>query len=114
MIDFCLTKDAVLLQQDVDLVLQQIDMLLDTSPKEVLGDPSYGSDYERFIWDLTASEGAIDRYVINNITNNVDLLGFQLNVVSEIYYGTQNDIILIVIELSKDGYTYKKVYNIGG
>ena len=114
MIDFCLNTSSVTLQQDVDLVLQQIDMLLDTSPKEVLGEPDYGSDYEKFIWDTTASEGVIADYISNNIRSNVDLLGFTLNVTVEIYFGTNNDIILVAIELRKDGDVLRKIYNIGG
>ena len=114
MIDFCLNKSAITLQHDCDLVLQQVDMLFDTSPKEVLGEPDYGSDYDKFIWDLTASESTIERYIAGNIRANVDLLGFNLTVKAEVYYGTNNDIILVAIILEKEGDTFKKVYNIGG
>ena len=114
MIDFCLNESAVLLEHDVDLVLQQIDMLLDTSPKEVLGEPNYGSDYEKFIWDLTANEGIIESYIEQNIKNNVDLQGFDLDVVVDIYMGQRNDIIMVLIELRKEGTVYQKIYNIGG
>ena len=113
MIDFCLTKETVVLDRSTDLVMQQIDLLFDTSPKEVLGDSLYGSDYEKFLWDLTASSNAISSYIETNIKNNVDLLGHEVVVNTELFMGTQNDIILVDIDITApDGQRYGKTYNI--
>jgi hypothetical protein len=112
MIDFCNTSDAVFLQNDLDLVLQQIDMILDTDPGEVLGQYIYGSDCEKFQFDLTASATTISNYVSSVITNNIDPLGFQISINTDIMYGTLNDIIIIHINLFRDGYKYEKIYKI--
>lgn len=112
MVDFCLDEKAVCLNQNADLIMQQIDILFDTTPKEVLGSPEFGSDYEQFIWDMTASENTIKNYIETSITNNIDLLGFRLEVMVEIYYGTRNDIILVAIVLQDNDNIYKKIYTI--
>ena len=112
MIDFCLTTDAPILEHDVDMVLQRIDMLFDTDYHEVLGDNIYGSDYRKYLYNLTASNAAIEDYTLRNIIDNVDLMGFSVDVSVNILLGSQNDIILITINLSKEGDMYEKTYNI--
>lgn len=112
MIDFCNTDDAIKLENDLDLVVQQIDMLLGTDPHEVLGDPMYGSDFERFLWDLNYSNAQIQMYMETHLENCIDFLGFAHSVDVKLLQGTENDIILLTIKLSKDGYNYGKTYNI--
>ena len=48
MIDFNLDYDNVVKYDEVDLILQQVDILFDTSRGEVLGDVSYGTNYSDF------------------------------------------------------------------
>lgn len=112
MIDFCLTTDAPILEHDVDLVLQQIDMLFDTDYHDVLGDDLYGSDYRKFLYNLTISNAAIEDYTLNNINKNVDLMGFTVSAEVNILLGELNDIILVTIELRKEGDIYEKTYKI--
>lgn len=112
MIDFCNTTDAVKLENDLDLVVQQIDMLLGTNPHEVLGDPGYGSDFYRFLWDLNYTNRQIKMYMENHLAKNIDFLGFGHSVKVDILHGTENDIILLTINLFRDGWSYEKIYNI--
>lgn len=112
MIDFCLTTDAPILEHDVDMVLQQIDMLFDTDYHDVLGDDVYGSDYRKFLYDITLSNAAVREYTYNNIMENVDLMGYSLDVEVNIMLGELNDIILVTVSLSKAGSAYEKTYNI--
>lgn len=112
MIDFALTTDAPIFEHDVDLVLQQIDMLFDTDYNEVLGDDMYGSDYRKYLYNIRLSNSEIRDYTLSNIHNNVNLCGFSVDVQVDIMLGTQNDIILITVSLSKSGEIYEKTYNI--
>ena len=109
MIDFCNTTDAVKLENDLDLVVQQIDMLLGTDPHEVLGDPAYGSDFYRFLWDLNYTNRQIAMYADSHLTKNIDFLGFGHEVKVDILHGTEGDIILLTIALFKDGWSYEKI-----
>lgn len=112
MIDLSLDTNDVVKQSDVDNVLQQIEMLFDTSPYEVIGDVNYGSDFEKFLWNLNASNYDIERYIISKIQSNVDLLGFSVDVEVSLLDGTEGDIILADIMVSRDGTTYAKRYKI--
>lgn len=112
MIDFNSSSSSPLLEFEGDLVLQQIDMLFDTRKGDVLGEYNYGTDFERFLWNLQISNNAISRYVENVIRSTIDLLGFNLDVNTTILYGTSDDIILIQVGIRKYGYTQERTYRI--
>lgn len=112
MIDFSNNTTKTILDETADLVLQQIDLLLDTDKGEVLGEQDFGTDYDKFLYEVNVGNNYIRDYIERNIENNVDLLGWQLDVQVETMMGTLNDIILVNIELSKDRDVYSKVYKI--
>lgn len=50
MLDFSLSNkftDSTVVTNDLAFVLQQIDLLFDTDVDDVLGDPGYGTNYDR-------------------------------------------------------------------
>lgn len=110
--DFCLTTDATTLDHNIDNVIQQIDMLFDTDPNEVLGDSYYGSDYRKFLFDPLISNTTIENYARNNIISNCELFDYSLDVKCDIFLGTQNDIILLTVTLRNGSEQYEKIYNI--
>ena len=112
MIDFATQGKQSYYDTDVDCVLQQIDMLFTTRYNDVLGADEYGSDYERYLYDLMQSNSDIEKYCFNTIMSNVDLLGFDCDVVCRLLMGNKNDIILLTVTLSKDGTAYEKTYKI--
>lgn len=112
MIDLSLDTNTVVKTSDLENVMQQIEILFDTSPFEVIGEPNYGSDFEKFLWNLNASNYDIENYIRSRIQNNVYLLGYTVDVVVNIMEGTENDIILADITISRDGYNYTKTYKI--
>lgn len=112
MVDLSLDTDSVLKKTDLDNVIQQIELLFDTNPFELVGETTYGSDFEKFLWNLTASNYDIANYIRTKIMNNVDLLGFSVDVAVGLLEGTENDIILADITISRDGYEYTKTYKI--
>lgn len=110
--DFCNNTSDITLIQDVDLIMQQIEILLDTTPGEVLGDETFGSDYDRFIHELNVSNTYIEEYIYENIITNIDLFDWELDVHVDLLVGEQNDIILVTISFYKDGNTYTRTYKI--
>lgn len=80
MVDFCNTTDSPILNYELDLILQQIDMLFDTSHKEVLGELTYGSDFDKFLWELNHSNYYIQDYIYKTILRNVELFDYELSV----------------------------------
>lgn len=114
MVDFASQGTGACYDTDVDCVLQQIDMLFNTQPNDVLGDDYYGSDYEQFLYDLMKTNTNVENYCSNTIRSNVDLLGFSIDVTCRMLMGTMNDIILLTVRLEKGGEIYEKTYRIGG
>ena len=90
MIDFDL-NGAPTLNNDISLVLQQIDILFDTIPTEVLGDEDYGTKYHRFLYDLNISNDYIKHTVLSDL-NSLEL--FCSN-----HYQTKDSQILVQIEI---------------
>jgi hypothetical protein len=111
MVDFSLDKNVAVKNGDVDLIMQQIDMLFDTTPREVLGHEDYGSDYDKFLYDLKLSATAIEQVVLSDL-RSLQLFNFTPSVKVYILQGTENDIILVNITLTRQGESYNKSYKI--
>ncbi len=104
-----------LLTSDVDILIQSLGVLFDTSVGEVMGAENFGSDFEKFIWDLSVSNNQISEYIRDIIYNNIYIARkFDIEIDTTIINGTKNDIILVTIDItSKDtGDTYTNTYKI--
>lgn len=112
MIDFSRVTSTTTIENTAEFVLQQIDILLDTDKSEVLGEPRFGSDYDKFLYELNISNTYIENYIYNNITENVDLMGWELSIHVDLMVGTKTDIILVEISVSKNNDVFSKVYKI--
>jgi hypothetical protein len=109
--EFCIDLSGVTVSDERDLLVQQIDMLFDTNPTEVFGD-EYGADFYNLLWDLGLSNDDISNYTKSVIYGNINLLGWELDVSTELLQGTLNDIILIKVQLSKYDEVFEKIYKI--
>ena len=112
MIGICKTTDDITLDNDVDLIIQQIDNLFDTSKGEVIGQPNYGTDFERFLYDLNVGSMEVATYIKDTIYNNVDLFDWVLDVEVRFMVGVQNDIMIIGVKFSKNNESYSHVYKV--
>lgn len=109
--DFHLNKGTPLLDKNIDLVLQQIDMLFDTSPREVLGDIDYGTRYDKYLYNLNASNESMKRAILSDIYS-LDLFEFTPTVDVILLEGTQRDIAIIDITLNDENNSYRRTYKI--
>lgn len=110
MIDFDLNNEPVL-NNDVSLIFQQIDMLFDTKPREVLGFEDFGTNYDKFLFDLNISNEAIKNEILSDL-NKLDLLDFSPSVEVYMLHGTEHDIALVDIILSRYDEQYNHTYKI--
>ena len=67
--DLSLTNE-VFLDDEVDLALQELDILFNTEPTEMLGDPNYGVFFEQFLWDLNPRSSELKEYITKKIEDN--------------------------------------------
>lgn len=111
MIDFSINTNHPVLNDDVDLVLQQIDILFDTKPKEVLGFEDFGTKYDEYLYDLKVSNEFLKQTVLSDI-NSLDLQGFVPDVEVHLLQGTEQDIALIEITLTRNEEQYQQIYKI--
>ena len=112
MIDFALTNeltDDIVIGNDLLLVLQQIDLLFNTDINDVLGDSSFGSNYDRYLYVVGMSNASLEMKVLSDL-NKLNLMGFKPSVSVSIMEGTVRDIALIDITLSGDYEEYNKTY----
>ena len=78
---------------------------------EVLGDSTFGTHYEDFLYDLKMSSEAIT-YTIERDLGKLQLFGFTPYVSVNLYQGTENDIILVKIDLVRDIENYEITFKI--
>lgn len=110
MIDFDLINEPVQ-NDDLSLVLQQIDILFDTKPREVFGDERFGTNYDKFLFDLNLSNEALKQMVTSDL-RKLDLLGFEPEINVHLLQGTEHDIALVEITLTRDEEYYQQIYKI--
>ena len=111
MIDFNLTSGAPIKNNEVDLIIQQIDILFDTNLKEVLGFELFGSKYDEYLYKLQVSNEYLKQTVQSDI-ESLELFGYKPDVNVHLLQGTEQDIALIEIILTKDGDSYTQIYKI--
>lgn len=111
MIDFNLDEGAPIKINDVELILSQIDILFDTVPKEVLGDEEFGSQYDKYLYNMQINGDSLKQIVLSDISS-LELFGYTPNVEVYLLQGTEQDIAIIDITLSKYDEKYKKTYKI--
>lgn len=111
MIDFNIDVGKPTKNEDVELLLQQIDILFDTSPTTVLGDETFGTQYDKYLYNLRLSNDNIRHKVLSDL-NSLELFNFIPEVTVHLLQGTERDIILIQIILTREEESYQRIYKI--
>lgn len=112
MIDFSLSNkltDDCIVSNKLIYVLQQIDLLFDTCPGEVLGNMSFGTNYDKYLYNLSVSNSTLENKILSDL-NTLDLCEFSPSVNVHIVEGTVRDIAIINIKLTGDYEDYDKTY----
>lgn len=113
MVDFSLYKKSgtPTLNQEVDLLLQQVDMLFDTTPTEVLGDENFGTKYDEYLYDTRLSAANL-KSIVEADLNGLNLMGWSFDVEVYLLQGTEQDIAVIQITFYKGIESVQKTYKI--
>lgn len=111
MIDFSIKNQKGFINNDIELIKQQIDILFDTNKCEVLGEENFGTQYDKYLYNLKISNEGLKTEILSDI-NSLELFGFTPTVDVYMLQGTEQDIALINIQLSRDGEIYEKIYRI--
>lgn len=111
MVDFSIDTNSAIKISDRDLVLQQIDILFDTIPGEVLGQETFGTMYDKFLYNLQITNEGVRQQVLNDL-NSINLMGYTPEVEVYLTEGTEHDIALINITLKRNQETVNRTYKI--
>lgn len=72
--------DSVLVTDYTIAALQEIDMVFNTEHTEVLGDPSFGCNFEQFLWNLNPDTSGLKQYVESKLKDCYYLSKFNYTV----------------------------------
>lgn len=111
MVDFNLKEGPATINSDVECLLQQVDILFDSTPGDLLGDVQYGTEYNKYLYNLKLSPDQL-KDAIEQDLYSLDLLGFVPSVQVYLLQGSERDIALIQIDLYKQGESYTRTYTI--
>lgn len=111
MVDFNLKEGDPVLTDDIECLIQQIDILFDTTQGDLLGDITYGTDYNYLLYDLKMSAEGLKEHILDDL-NQLDLLGFTPEVNVYLMQGSERDIALIQVDLRRYSEKYTKTYKI--
>ncbi len=111
MIDFNLSEGSPINSRDIDLIIQQIDLLFDTNARDVLNDEEFGTQYDKYLYNLQINGEGLRQMALSDILS-LDLFGFEPSVEVYLLQGSEQDIAIIDITLTRDDEKYKKTYKI--
>jgi hypothetical protein len=113
MVDFSLYKRSgvATVNQEVDLLLQQVDILFDTTPTEVLGDENFGTKYDTYLYDTRLSASNL-KLIVETDISQLNLMGWDYDVEVHLLQGTEQDIAVIQITFYKGIESVQKTYRI--
>ena len=90
------------LEDDLDCAIQELDLLLNTTPTELIGDTGYGIEIESFLWTLTPTTSELQNYITNKIDEHTFYCKrFGVNVQCSFMVGEYRSIYLVEITLSQ-------------
>lgn len=53
----------IFINSQLDAALQELDMIFNTENTELIGYPSYGTNFEYFLWQMTPSPESLKNYI---------------------------------------------------
>ena len=99
MIDLSLDH-RVILNSEFDAGLQELDLLFNTETTELINDPTFGTNFEQFLWQLTPSPQSLKKYIVEKINDTLFLSQFDVSVDIDVYKGEIRMIYDIQIHIS--------------
>jgi hypothetical protein len=111
MIDFNLSEGDPVISDDVQCLIQQIDILFGSTPGDLIGDLDYGTDYRYALYDQKLDQDSLAQQMLSDLYS-LDLLGFEPSVEVYLAQGTERDICVIAVTLTRYSEKYTKTYKI--
>lgn len=90
------------LYNEFDEAIQELDLLFNTENTELIGYPTFGSNFEQFLWMMTPATNELEKYIYELIGNTTYLQRYVQNVEISTVKGEYRLIYKVKIYLKKD------------
>lgn len=95
--------DSVFIKTNVAAALQELDILFNTENTELIGYPTYGVNFEQFLWQLSPSPNALKTYIEEHIQEHTFFCrDFDIVINVNVIEGEYRNIYNVVIILRTD------------
>lgn len=111
MVDISLFEEGVL-QSEFDLALQELDILFNTENTELIGHPTFGTNFLQFLWMLTPNVDLLERYIEEKIQTNTCFLRNMQYTVNVVFVNndTENIYVVKIVLYDDSGKTKNKSF----
>lgn len=110
--DLELFGNKLIIDDMIDAAIQELDILFGTEETELLGDFTYGVNFEQFLWKLNPSIGEVNSYIKDKILEFTTFCRvLNISVDTAIEMGTIRDIYVVKIEIKDENNKTVKLKN---
>lgn len=90
----------IFINSKLNAALQELDILFNTTNTELIGYPTFGTDFESFLWQMTPSPKTLKRYIREKIDEStIFCKEFEISVEVEVVEGEFRSIYNVIIAL---------------
>ena len=68
MYDISINGNNLFVTDKIDAAIQELDLLFNTEPTELIGDVNYGTNWYNYLWSLTPMSNDLKSYITNKIS----------------------------------------------
>lgn len=104
--------NGLIVENIIDAAIQELDIMFGTEETELLGDYTYGVNFEQFLWTMNPSPYDVDQYILMKMhaqTYFCNLLDLHVN--TEVMHGTIRDVYAVKISLRDNNGKMKTLKN---
>lgn len=98
MIDLAI-DGRIFINNILDEALQELDILFNTTNTELIGYPTYGTNFEQFLWQLTPSPNELRKYINTKFSETFYLSQLKNDIDIQILDGEYRNIYYIKINV---------------
>ena len=114
MLDFGLHNKPIVISK-VDEAVQELDILFNTMPTEMIGQPSYGVNFLQFLWSLSPNTQKLKKYIrdcINTYTCYTRDCEIEIEVTTEDEESSYSYVVAIYLYDSETNEEKERIYTI--
>lgn len=90
----------ILINNEFNAAIQELDILFNTETTELINNPTFGTNFEQFLWQMTPSENSMKQYILEQISTTLFLSKYNVDVDINVYKGEIRLIYDVKIHIS--------------